>query len=414
MANRKKKKAKPNLSRQQDLGTRMNIYFRNMKEILGLCSCGHLVDMIPPIVKKGVYQIRQHPPKLYPEDCKNLSKKQFKEIQEELDLLMHDVGIPLTEGGPQLPAYKFYTYLTTIEVMRDLFARSNDPAEQEICRTMDEHLNINELETKLREKLCGWCNVISFRCSRPPFNMVRVFPVFRENIDKNKNMMKFAIRQSKQQIKMFDIRNLPRPAFRIGIVGYTGEQLWTKVNRSFLENIPFDEQETVPVYIQSHAMKRLKERLDTFTEGDLHFHTICSFTTPKVIRSRGHYLLEYEILGKKFGYWVARLTDDALIIQTFLFLTAHTAPEGQKLEKLSGLSKIDIKYWNIDRLSTFYLSDLKDNPTIRQLFCDAGCGGLFDLSRFAQELTESKYKLSNKLLSYMQPSSQPDLSALAG
>jgi len=419
MATRKNKKKKPNTSHQQDERTRMNVFYRNLKEILTYFNCGNIVDIMDMQLKKAIFKIHLYPPKLYPEDAKGISKKMFKEIQYEINRIMHEVSVPLPDCNTELPAYKFYTYLGTMSSTLDFLENSKLKHEQQIAQILSEHINITELERELVKKIFNSCNLLSFRLSKPPGDMICVYPGVRNgniqlDIFKHKGPLKFLVTHHKQVVKMLNIDNHPRPVFRLGILNYNNQQFWSRVNRSLLENVPFDAGETVPVYLQSHAMERLKERLDMFDIGDLHFHTIYSFIEPKIIRSNGYYLIEYEILNCKLGYWVARFIEGDLVILTFLFLTNHSTPEGAKLEKLSGLSKIDIQYWNIDRISTFYQSDLKDNAEIRKLFNDAGCESLFHLQKFAELINFNNYKLANRLIAYIQPPSAPNLSSIAG
>jgi hypothetical protein len=46
-----------------------------------------------------------------------------------------------------------------------------------------------------------------------------------------------------------------------------------------------------------------------------------------------------------------------------------------------GLMKEDINYLDIDKLSTFVLSDIANNEHVKQLFVEAGCESLFKIDR---------------------------------
>ena len=81
------------------------------------------------------------------------------------------------------------------------------------------------------------------------------------------------------------------------------------------------------------------------------------------------------------GYFIGQIVGNRVIIRTFLFLTHHNTPEGNELERLSGLSKQDISYWQIDRLSTFLNTNFDEQPMIYQLFKDAGLSHLFELKK---------------------------------
>ncbi|WP_163715357.1 hypothetical protein [Mangrovibacterium lignilyticum] len=416
MANRKKKKAKQHPPRQQDEQTRMNVYFRNMKEILALCDCAEVVDLLNPSMKKVVYDLRHFPIQLQPEDAPGLCKNHFKIIRQELDRIMHHTTMSLKEGGVEIPAYRFYTYLPVLFDVKSWLQVRKGETEKQICCLLDGHIDIPKTEKQFREKINQNCQTLSLCKSSPPNSLVAVFMelVGEHELSRRRNRLKFTVKHRKQKIRYFKLKQQMRPTFRLGIYTPMQEPAWSKVNRSLFENIPFDLEETLPVYVQSHALERLRERIDIINFDDLFIFMLDSFIDPKVVRCAGYYLVEYQTFLGKMGYWVSRIVDDALVVITFLFLTGNDTPEGERLNKLSGLSKIDMHYWNIDRLSTFYHSDLKDNPTMKQLFCDAGCANLFNLERFDEQLCSKHYQLAEKLVNYLQPANQKDLTAVTG
>jgi hypothetical protein len=136
------------------------------------------------------------------------------------------------------------------------------------------------------------------------------------------------------------------------------------------------------VYIQSHALNRLAERLDGVEPGVLHFNIYNSLNDLKVRKSRkGVFMIEYGIFGKKAGYFLGEVVDGKIVLKTFLFLTNTGTPEADKLKAATGLMKEDIIYLAIDKLSTFIYSDIAGNDRIKQLFIDAGCESLFKIEK---------------------------------
>ena len=149
------------------------------------------------------------------------------------------------------------------------------------------------------------------------------------------------------------------------------------------------------VYIQSHALNRLAERLEGIDIGVLHYSLLNLFNQPKVCRSRrGVLLLEYSVLDDKVGYFVFEVIDEKVILKTFLFLTHNGTPETDKLQATMGLMKEDISYLGIDKLSTFLLSDIANNDRLKQLFIDAGCECLFKFDRAMYKPFEEKTPIS--------------------
>jgi uncharacterized protein (UPF0276 family) len=78
-------------------------------------------------------------------------------------------------------------------------------------------------------------------------------------------------------------------------------------------------------------------------------------------------------------------------------------PEGQKLENITELKKLDKKYLAIDKLSTFMTSDIGDNEEVRKIFTTAGCQCLLDLyEKMNPIVTKSSKKFdSNSMLKYL-------------
>ena len=75
---------------------------------------------------------------------------------------------------------------------------------------------------------------------------------------------------------------------------------------------------------------------------------------------------------------------------TFLFLTMDGTPEGQNLWEKLRLSKRDKQYTGLDRLSTYVLSDMKDDPELAAVFEDCGCAHLFSMTE--EELTDRQLR----------------------
>ena len=136
------------------------------------------------------------------------------------------------------------------------------------------------------------------------------------------------------------------------------------------------------VFIQRHAIIRMKERL---SEQFVHacylnvFYAMASEPIP--LNNKRSFLFPLTFGKAKLGYLKADIIGDKLVIRTFLFISNNGTPEGKKLQELFGLQKADKKYLGIDKLSTFILSDIKENKQLKKLFDEAGCGDLFKLDK---------------------------------
>lgn len=195
---------------------------------------------------------------------------------------------------------------------------------------------------------------------------------------------------------MIAIKGNKRPAYRLAkpLDSVMTPILWISVDVSILGDIYKGNQKTLDVFIQSHALARLKERLDLLDQEAINYalwentHTISKF-----VNYHGYLLLPFNVFGVKTGYLVANIIDDKLLFRTFLFITHNTSPEGVSLKKLTGLGKEDISYWKIDRLSTFVKFNEEKYPGLTQLFRKAGLETLFELKN--KEFTIDSMQAAN-------------------
>lgn len=176
---------------------------------------------------------------------------------------------------------------------------------------------------------------------------------------------------------MMLIDGLKRPTYRLGKAHAEEGVEWIKVNKKSLGGYYQGEKEVLDVYIQSHAIKRMAQRLDLLGKGAINYllwentHTITQFQF-----YRGYILLPVLLYEVKVGYLMAKVVEDKVLFRTFLFITHNFSPEGDKLKEISGLGKHDISYWRIDRLSTFVNLDGEKYKELLDLFQQAGIKGL--------------------------------------
>lgn len=181
---------------------------------------------------------------------------------------------------------------------------------------------------------------------------------------------------------MVSINGCKRPAFQLAkpLSSAVTPIGWLSVDVSLLGNFYKGSKKALDVFIQSHALTRLKERLDLLHQEAINYalwentHTISQF-----VSYHGYLLLPFKVFDVKIGYLVANVAENKLLFRTFLFITHNSSPEGVRLRKLTGLGKEDITYWKIDRLSTFIKLKEEKYPGLIELFCKAGLEKLMEL-----------------------------------
>lgn len=172
---------------------------------------------------------------------------------------------------------------------------------------------------------------------------------------------------------IMSIDGVKRPTYRLGKATAVEPVEWIKVDKNSLGDYYHGEKEVLDVYIQSHAMERMSQRLDLLSKEAINYLLWENTNTIKQFEFyKGYVLLPVKLYDVKVGYLMAKVVEDKVLFRTFLFITHNFTPEGDKLKKISGLGKYDISYWRIDRLSTFVNLDGNKYKYLLELFQHAG------------------------------------------
>lgn len=144
------------------------------------------------------------------------------------------------------------------------------------------------------------------------------------------------------------------------------------------------------LYIGKHVLQRLKERIN-ISPGIMHEILLYTFLQKKIPHHWTGYesQVDYFVADRKVGYLTVKLHENKLFVNTFLFLVNNDTPEGDKLNRLLNIEKVDKKYLEIDTLPDFNSYHIDQNEKLSQLFKDAGCGSLLKLSHL-QAYTENE------------------------
>ena len=172
----------------------------------------------------------------------------------------------------------------------------------------------------------------------------------------------------------------PREAFRCGQCFGNDGVVWVTWGQDDL-GVHFPKQK-FPVYVQKHVLDQLEARVDCFDNAAGHIHDFLwqSLLKPKFAkldRPEQPFLVEYRFLGHKLGYLPVRIIDGKAVVLTFLFLTMDGTPESRLLQEHLKVRRNQRERLELDRLSTFLLTDVQDDPVVRNALEKCGCGHLF-------------------------------------
>jgi hypothetical protein len=164
------------------------------------------------------------------------------------------------------------------------------------------------------------------------------------------------------------------------------------------------ESSSYPVYIQRHALDRLRERFhleEPAMLGVTHQLVAMSLVTPTITRnSRGDYLVKIGRAEAFLGYFPASLVEDKVVLRTFLSPTMQGAPEAEALRKELGLCRYDIEYLNLDDPFTLMFGDLKNDERFVRIFEKCGLGGFIAFSKSLVG-TDTELRVADRIREYI-------------
>ncbi len=391
-------------------------HIRRLRNIFVLLDDLRFYSLLSERAIDKLYSFRAAPLKVVASPGHNVPKYIIEFMEFQTKAFLTDKQLPLFEGGPSF-AFSDYFY---IGMTLDLFLMKDAAMLKECSPSLDlakagpdTHKYIAAMEERnatFRKDLASMLDF--FALVYGDLSGMLYIPGLKSDMHKSGGDYRrhtcVEISTYTPARRQITVDGITRPAIRICWKGvnYFWEAKITAgqlgVQEQYGADFSFD------VYIQQHALNRLAERIDSISTGVMHFDMIASFITPKAFCDhRGNILIVFNVLGLKAGYFRATIVDGVLLIRTFLFLTNSGTPEGRKLEKLTGLQKLDKKYLDIDKLSAVVHSDIMENEEVSELFRQAGCGSLLKLCPKLKnsdfwEHPEKNFELAGRMLEYMQ------------
>lgn len=158
----------------------------------------------------------------------------------------------------------------------------------------------------------------------------------------------------------------------------------------FISENTIDNKNSLPVYIQEHAVNRMIERLGISPLGYIFDCLGRSLMNPIVVGKSGpSYLLEFNYYSNKFGYLLISSEKDFAVIRSFKFITMSGTPEFYNLKKALRGSREDFEYLGLDSLEILLNSDISKDTKLKKIFEDCGLGHLFKISNLKFAKPES-------------------------
>ena len=168
--------------------------------------------------------------------------------------------------------------------------------------------------------------------------------------------------------KAFIFHDKKRPAFRMLMPNYIESEVNfvnMPVNRIFENSKP---DKLLKVYIQSHALLRMKERLDTLALYEKNLYLINAVNFGKKIRlTSGREAFEMlDEANHVIAYLPFVVLDDCVVILSVLPVTDPATPIGKQLCDTLGISKVELDICGMNKLSYFLRTDFDKIPRLKQ------------------------------------------------
>jgi hypothetical protein len=128
------------------------------------------------------------------------------------------------------------------------------------------------------------------------------------------------------------------------------------------------------IYVQSHVIHRFKERIDIVDAPSRNHMISLSLTIrQKVMKgANGRSLISCYIHDVSFGYFPFTIQGDKLFILSFLPFVSQITPEGEKLYRILNLSKDELIYLGMDKLSFYVSVDFEEIPVLKNALKKSG------------------------------------------
>jgi hypothetical protein len=346
-------------------------------------------DLLPAKQTEILYLCRFTPIRFEAEPGTHLPNKLIDEFKVALDYYINHITLEVIPGKPAILLKDFITNFYTIsayvgEMKDENFGRAAIVKERF-------HLLLENKETTFQKGSMELTKLLDFVASEFSEPGIMYYSIQLESIsgvsEGRGNHFAARISAVPPVIEDFDLPDGKRPAYKLGLpfnpASYTGVLVpkskvhWLRIKPPSIGAKKWNDE--LGVYIQSHAIRRMYERVDMIGKSSLRLDFFFSFVLAHPIIENGYLLFPFKVGLHIVGYFKGDVIGDKILLRTFLFLTNDGTPESKKLKEQAGLSKIDISYWKIDTLRNFVYSDIINNASLRKLFEDSGCGDLFCL-----------------------------------
>jgi hypothetical protein len=332
-------------------------------------------DLFTKRQKQKMFFVSILPPRIQAKQGHLVPRQYIRYIQEELIAHMKRDPVDRKTGLTAMDASTVGMSLRLIfEVEK--FRDGLSPEQREVVERMRNQFDTTQILERAHQSLIGIINTSLLMLSQPNFRTYG--QCAGEYPTSSSPSLQSVIRITTHECQplRFKYHNKERTAFRI----FTGQNsdvppigATIALSKIFPDTT---HDRLLNIYIQSHAIHRFKERINTFFPMMRNqFFFISLIAMQRIVQNPNGMKLIACITpsseGEKIiGYFAFTIDGDNLLVLTLLPLLSYNTPEGRILCERLHLSPDDLKYLGMDKLSFFYEIDIAQIPALKQVLFD--------------------------------------------
>jgi hypothetical protein len=378
------KKRKPNLYQQNKIASAQhkNEFLAKTKYIINAATGKNTYELIPKTTLDILYEVKCLPLLIKADDKLKISKDLLKFLKGFIPYYLKQKKVQLYDTAVNITIHDYFSVYLSIYSCRNII---NDKIIQNAGKIKEELKIFEDLDTMFNRSLLILLEILNnLSLINLDFHKPMIYFDFDSKMASGGRVnlqCELIIKSINPEIAHLELNKECRPLIRIGFPNGFDKIAWISIKPSDLNVVNTFAQIPHDVYIQSHALNRMNERLDCIDHLMLmnFFQLSLTFKPRMCFDIYKNMMLEFCLGGIKVGYMPFEIMDGKIVIKTFLFITASSTPEGAMLEKYSGLNKAEMKYLGIDKLSTFINSDIDKNKELQVFLRKTGCQNLIDL-----------------------------------
>jgi hypothetical protein len=344
--------------------------------LLSLGEEASMFDVFTKRQKQDIFRVVVAPPRVSIMPGHKVPKQYIRYIQEELIAYMKrtyfDEKLKVTWMDISVVGQSMMLIFAV-----DDFVESLSPQQQEVVDKLRITFETKELFRQIQDMIAGQIKMSLLLLSQPNFRIYGQ-DTGEQHIITNRTGFQQVVRITAHECQTlrFKYHNIERTAFRVTMGQYMDVPC---VGATIPRNKIFpsaDRDRLLNIYIQSHAIHRFKERIDTiYPILRNEFFVLSLMLVQKVVRGPNGMQLIACIMPaeggeKTIGYFAFTIEGNNLLVLTLLPLLSHSVPEGRVLYERLHLSPEDLKYLGMDKLSFFYEVDIRQIPVLKQVLFD--------------------------------------------